>query len=86
METDAKSSPINPDVKLVTIDKVTFLQETGGMTEEIERMMIDLTALCNKGDSLPTTRRLAPAATTVLLKLVLKAETMQAHSEYAGPD
>ncbi|KAH9209896.1 hypothetical protein DL95DRAFT_371627 [Leptodontidium sp. 2 PMI_412] len=94
METDASS--INPDVKLVTIDvkmqirtlhaKVTFLQETGGMTEEIERMMTELTALYNKGDSLPTTRQPAPAATTVLPKLLLKAETMQAHSEYVGPD
>lgn len=56
------------------------------MTEEIERMMTELTALCNKGNSLPTTRPPAPAATTVLPKLLLKAETMQAHSEYAGPD
>ncbi|KAH9205439.1 hypothetical protein DL95DRAFT_397646 [Leptodontidium sp. 2 PMI_412] len=96
METDAKSSPTNPDIKLVTIDvkmqirtlhaKATFLQETGGMTEEIERMMAELTALCNKGDSLSTTCRPAPAATTVLPKLLLKAETMQAHSEYVGPD
>lgn len=56
------------------------------MTEEIERMMTELTALCNKGNSLPTTRPPAPAATTVLPKLLLKAETMQAHSEYTGPD
>jgi hypothetical protein len=49
------------------------------MTEEIERMMIELTAL-------PTTRPPAPAATTALLKLLLKAETVQAHSRYAGPD
>ena len=56
------------------------------MTEEIERMMTELTTLCNKGNSLPTTRPPAPAATTVLPKLLLKAETMQAHSEYAGPD
>ena len=106
METDSKSSPANPDIKLVTIDvkmqirtlhavckqslppsqKVTFLQETGGMTEEIERMITELTALCNKGNSLPTTRPPAPSATTVLPKLLLKAETMQAHSEYNGPD
>ena len=56
------------------------------MTKEIEPMMTELTALCNKDDSLPTTRRPAHAATTVLPKLLLKAETMQAHSEYAGPD
>lgn len=56
------------------------------MTEEIERMMTQLTALCNKGDSLPKTRPPALAATTVLPKLLVKAETMQAHSEYAGPD
>jgi hypothetical protein len=56
------------------------------MTEEIERMMIELTALCNKGNSLPTTRPPAPAATTVLPKLLLKAATMEAHSEYTGPD
>jgi hypothetical protein len=56
------------------------------VTEEIERMMTELTALCNKGNSLPTTRPPAPAATTVLPKLLVKAETMQAHSEYAGPD
>jgi hypothetical protein len=56
------------------------------MTEEIERMMTELIALCNKGNSLPTTRPPAPAATTVLPKLLLKAETMQAHSEYTGPD
>jgi hypothetical protein len=49
------------------------------MTEEIERMMTELTAL-------PTTRPPAPAATTALPKLLLKAETVQAHSEYAGPD
>jgi len=95
METDTKSSPINPDIKLVTIDvkmqirtlfaKVLFLQETGGMTEEIERLMTDLTALCNNGDSLPTTRPPAPAAST-FPKHLLKAETMQAHTEYAGPD
>ncbi|KAL5312956.1 hypothetical protein ACEPPN_019382 [Leptodophora sp. 'Broadleaf-Isolate-01'] len=96
MTTDPKSSPANPDIGLVTIDvkmqirtlhaKVTFLQETGGMTEEIERMMTELTALCNKGNSLPTARPPAPAATTILPKLQLKAETMQAHSEYVGPD
>jgi hypothetical protein len=56
------------------------------MTEEIERMMTELTALCNKGNSLPTTRPSAPATTTVLPKLLLKAKTMQAHSEYTGPD
>jgi hypothetical protein len=56
------------------------------MTEEIERMMTELTALCNKGNSLPTTRPPAPVATIVLPKLLLKAETMQAHSEYTGPD
>jgi hypothetical protein len=56
------------------------------MTEEIERMMTELTALCNKGNSLPTTRPPALAATTVLLKLLLKAVTVQAYSEYAGPD
>lgn len=94
--TDSKSSPANPDIKLVMIDvkmqirtlhaKVTFLQETGGMTEEIERMMTELTALCIKGNSLPTTRPAAPTATTVLPKLLLKAETMRAHSEYTGPD
>lgn len=56
------------------------------MTEEIEQMITELTALCNKGDSLPTTRPSAPAATTVLPKLLLKAETMQAHSEYTSPD
>jgi hypothetical protein len=56
------------------------------MTEEIELMMAELTALCNKGNSLPTTRPPAPAPTTVLPKLLLKAEAMQAHSEYAGPD
>jgi len=96
METDYKSGPTNSDIKLVTIDvkmqirtlhaKVTFLQETGGMTEEIERMMTELTALCNKGNSLPITRPPAPVATTIFPKLLLKAETMQAHSEYAGPD
>ena len=48
--------------------------------------MTELTGLCNKGNSLPTTRPPVPAATTVLPKLLLKAETMQAHSEYAGPD
>jgi hypothetical protein len=56
------------------------------MIEEIERMMTELTALCNKGNSLPTTRPPAAAATTVLPKLLLKAETMQAHSEYTSPD
>ncbi|KAH7407172.1 hypothetical protein BKA64DRAFT_408840 [Cadophora sp. MPI-SDFR-AT-0126] len=96
MEPDAKSSPINPDIKLVTIDvkmqirtlhaKVTFLQETGGMSEEIERMMTELAALCNTDDSLSTTQQPAPAATTVLPKLLLKAETLQAHSEYVGPN
>ena len=34
------------------------------MTEEIERMMTELTVLCNKGNSLPTPRAPAPAATT----------------------
>jgi hypothetical protein len=56
------------------------------MTEEIERMMTELTSLCNKRESLSTTRPPAPAATTVLPKLLVKAETMQAHSEYAGPN
>jgi hypothetical protein len=56
------------------------------MTEEIERMMTELTALCNKGNSLPTTRPPALAATTVLPKLLLKAVTVQAYSEHAGPE
>jgi hypothetical protein len=56
------------------------------MIEEVERMMTELTALCNKGNSLSATRPPAPVATTILPKLLLKAETMQAHSEYNGPD
>jgi len=49
-------------------------------------MMTELTALCSKGNALPTTRPPASAATTVLPKLLLNAETMQAHSAYVGPD
>ncbi|TGO07891.1 hypothetical protein BTUL_0239g00010 [Botrytis tulipae] len=96
MESDSKSGPTKPGIKLVTIDvkmqirtlhaKITFLQKTGGMTEEIERMMTELTALCNKDNSLSTTRTPAPAATTVFPKLLLKPETMQADSEYTGPN
>ncbi|KAB8297612.1 hypothetical protein EYC80_001420 [Monilinia laxa] len=96
MVSDSKSGPTKPDIKLVMIDvkmqirtlhaKITFLQETGGMTEEIERMMTELTALCNKDDSLSTTRTPAPAATTVFPKLLSKPEMMQAHSGYAGPN
>ncbi|KAH0559663.1 hypothetical protein GP486_003820 [Trichoglossum hirsutum] len=96
METDSESGPANLDIKLVKIDvkmqirtlyaKVTFLQETGGMTEEIERMMMELIALCNKDDTLLTTRPPAAAAVRVFPKFLLKAVTMQAQSEYAGPD
>jgi hypothetical protein len=57
------------------------------MTEEIERMITQLTAFCNsESSSVPTTRPPAAAATTVYPKLLLKTETMQAHSEYSGPD
>ncbi|TGO90910.1 hypothetical protein BPOR_0047g00330 [Botrytis porri] len=96
MESDPKSGPTKPDIKLVTIDvkmqirtlhaKITSLRETSGMTEEIERMITELIALCNKDDSLSTTRTPAPAATTVFSKLLLKPETMQVHSGYAGPN
>ncbi|TEY70356.1 hypothetical protein BOTCAL_0106g00310 [Botryotinia calthae] len=96
METNSKSGPATPDIKLVTIDvkmqirtlhaKITFLQETGGMTEEIERMMTELTALCNKGDSISTTRTPEPAGATLFPKLLSKPERMQAHSEYPGPN
>jgi hypothetical protein len=48
--------------------------------------MAELIALCNKGNSLPTRHPLAPAPATVLPKLLLKAETMQAYFKYAGPD
>ena len=48
--------------------------------------MTELIALCSKGNALPTTRPLASAATTVFPKLLLNAETMQAHSAYVGPD
>lgn len=56
------------------------------MTEEIERMMTELTVLCNKGDSISTTRTPEPAGTTVFPKLLSKPETMQANSGYAGPN
>jgi hypothetical protein len=48
--------------------------------------MTELIALCSKGNALPITRPLASAATIVLPKLLLNAETMQAHSAYIGPD
>jgi hypothetical protein len=56
------------------------------MTEEIERIITELTAFCNKGDSLPITCPPVPAVTIVLPKLLLKAKTMQAYSEYISPD
>jgi hypothetical protein len=57
------------------------------MTDEIEQMMAELAASdTKKANSCLTTRMPAPVATTVVPKLLLKAETMQAHSEYAGPD
>ncbi|TVY14594.1 hypothetical protein LARI1_G006418 [Lachnellula arida] len=100
METKSKSSPTNPDIALLTLDvkmqirilyaKVTFLQETGGMTKEIERMMTQITAPYTKDNPNPLliTRPPppAPVAPAVTPKLLLKAETMQAHSEYIGPD
>ncbi|KAM0308096.1 hypothetical protein ACHAO8_010320 [Botrytis cinerea] len=96
METNSKPGPKTPDIKLVMIDvkmqirtlhaKITFLQETGGMTEEIERMMTDLIVLCNKGDSISTTRTPEPAGTTVFPKLLSRPKTMQAKSGYAGPN
>ncbi|KAF7914992.1 hypothetical protein BELL_1115g00020 [Botrytis elliptica] len=96
MEKDSKSSPMNPDIKLVTIDvkmqirtlhaKIMFLQEVGGITTEIEKMMTELTALCNKGESISTIGTPAPAATKVFPKLLAKPETMQAHSGYVGPN
>ncbi|TVY89860.1 hypothetical protein LAWI1_G005417 [Lachnellula willkommii] len=97
METKSKSSPANPDIALLTLDvkmqirilhaKVTFLQETGGITEEIERMMTEFTAPYTKDNSLMATRPPAPVvAPAVTPKLLLNAETMQAHSGYIGPD
>jgi hypothetical protein len=56
------------------------------MTKEIEQMMTGLTALCNKDNSLPTTYPPTPVATKVPPKLLLQAETVQAHSEYIGSD
>jgi hypothetical protein len=49
-------------------------------------MMTELIALCNKGNSLPTTRPLALIATIVLLKLLLKAVTVQAYFKHASLD
>ncbi|KAG9245655.1 hypothetical protein BJ878DRAFT_533755 [Calycina marina] len=89
-------SPANLDVELFTSDvkmqirtlhaKLIFLQETGGMTDEVSRMMTELSGPYTRADSLLTTRLPARAAPAILPKALLKAETMQAHSEYAGPD
>ena len=71
---------------LLPSQKVLFLLETGGMTAEIERMMSELTGLCNKRNYLPTLQPPNPSATAHPPKLLLEAERLRAHSEYLGPN
>jgi hypothetical protein len=57
------------------------------MTKEIEQMVAELTTSnTNKFGSLLIDRPLIPPATAAFPKLLLKVETVQAHSEYTGPD